>query len=112
MKKTPIPSHLSPDSAAWYRALMRDYQFEPHALRVIQVTAEAWDRKEVARGILAEQGLTVTDTNGAIKAHPCVAIERDARIAFLRGVRELNLPADEAPTECRPPMLQNRYKGR
>ena len=44
--------------------------------------------------------------------HPAVAIERDARIAFLRAVRELALADAGEPTEIRPPRPIGRYAGR
>lgn len=57
-----------------------------------------------ARQALANHGaLTFTDPNGNIKAHPCVAMERDARIAFARLVRELDLDAGAPAERSRPP---------
>ncbi|WP_292409994.1 P27 family phage terminase small subunit [Mesorhizobium sp.] len=56
--------------------------------------AEAHDRGEEAREILKADGIVITDRVGTKKAHPAVAIERDARVAFMRGVRELGLDID------------------
>lgn len=35
--------------------------------------------------------MTFTDRFGQIKAHPLLPVERDARAAFLAGLRSLNL---------------------
>lgn len=110
MKKTTVPAHLSADSAAWFQRLTRAYVFEAHQLRLLQVAAEAWDRKEAARLALAAEGIVTRDRFGSLKAHPAVAIERDSRTAFIRAVRELALGEDETP-ENRPPRLAG-YAGR
>lgn len=104
MRKVVVPGHLSPDSAGWFRTLMKTYAFEAHQVRLLQVACEAWDRKEQARLELASDGLTVVDGAGMKRAHPCVVIERDARVAFLRAVRELSLSDDDV-ADIRPPRL-------
>jgi len=66
---------------------------------------------EQARDDLAKHGrLTFTDDKGTIKAHPAVAIERDARIAFARLVRELDLDAG-SPADSRPPAIGSNRRG-
>jgi phage terminase small subunit len=90
----PPPDHLSEGTRLWWRALVADYKLDPHHLRVLQVAAEAWDRKEQARQALVEHGLSYTDDKGMIRARPEVQIERDARTAFLRALRELNLDVE------------------
>ena len=95
------PAHLSPDAAAWWNEAVRDYCFEPHHLRLLQCASEAWDRMQQARRALAAHGgLTFEDGSGGIKSHPAVSIEKDARIAFARLVRELNLD-QEGPANAR-----------
>jgi hypothetical protein len=61
----------------------------------LTASAEAWDRKEAARLALAEYGLSYTDSKFMVRARPEVAIERDARAAFMRGLQQLKL--DVAP---------------
>ena len=89
------PAHLSDDSAAWWREVVRDYALEPHHLKLLQAACEAWDRAQLARETVAEWGLTFMDPSNSMKANPAAAIERDARTLFARLVRELNL--DEEP---------------
>jgi P27 family predicted phage terminase small subunit len=107
------PAHLSAEAAHWWRAVTADYELADHHLRLLQAACEAWDVMQAARQALADHGgLTFTDAGGNIKAHPAVAMQRDARIAFARLVRELDLDAG-APAEApRPPALaSNRRRG-
>ncbi len=106
------PAHLSDDAASWWQSVVRDYELEPHHLRLLQSAAEAWDRMQAARAAIAEHGgLTFVDSSGNLKAHPCVAIERDARVAFARLVRELDLDAGAPAERSRPPALLSNRRG-
>jgi len=102
------PRHLSLAARKWWSGVMADYLIEDHMVPTVTAAAESWDRKEQARLILAKEGLTVECRDGR-KTHPCVAIERDARLAYLRAVRELCLSAED-PDENRVAGL--RYPGR
>lgn len=107
----PAPSHLSEDATAWWNAVLADYDLEPHHLRLLQSAAEAWDRQQQARKALADHGgLTFVDQNGAIRSHPCVAHERDARIAFARLLRELDLDAGPPSETRRPPAIHSNRR--
>ncbi|MDB5825741.1 MAG: hypothetical protein JWR21_4445 [Herminiimonas sp.] len=101
-EKFKVPSHLRPETQKWVRQILKDYDLESQHYRLLIKTSEAYDRSEQAREALLADGLTVTDRYGTPKAHPCVAIERDSRTAFFRGVRELALDGDSAP-DSRPP---------
>ncbi|MGZ2410748.1 P27 family predicted phage terminase small subunit [Sphingomonas sp. F9_3S_D5_B_2] len=105
------PAHLSADAAAWWRSVVQDYDLEPHHLHLLQAAAEAWDRMQQARRSLADHGsLTFTDSSGNLKAHPAEAIERNARTAFARLVRELDLDAGAPAERSRPPALQSNRR--
>ena len=67
---------------------------------------------ESARERIAAEGMTFETRYQELRPHPCVAIERDARVAYLRAVRELALADVSEPDEARPPRLQGRYQGR
>ncbi|MDW9545597.1 hypothetical protein GOA55_26005 [Sinorhizobium meliloti] len=98
-----VPAHLRSETRRWIRQILTDFDLESYHFRVLVKTAEAWDRSEQAREILASDGLTVKDRYGTPKAHPCVAIERDSRTAFIRGIRELALDGVDAPEAPRAP---------
>lgn len=90
------PSHLRPATKRWWSETVRDYDLEAHHLKLLQAAAEAWDRLGEARVLLRREGIVVEGRFGA-KAHPAVAIERDARTAFARLIRELDLDGEPAP---------------
>lgn len=98
------PEHLSPESAAWWRTVVRDFDLEPHALHLLQAACESWDRAQQARKEVAENGLTYRAANGDLKCNPSVPIERDARRLFTQILRELDLDGTPAP-DRRPPRL-------
>jgi P27 family predicted phage terminase small subunit len=95
------PDHLRPATKAWWARIVADFTFEAHQLHGLQATAEAWDIKERACEALADSGLTYTDDKGSVRARPEVNIERDARTAYMRGMRELNL-VSQSPVTQRP----------
>ena len=99
--KTPkAPAHLAEASRAWWRSVVRDYHLEPHHHRLLQAAAEAWDRLQEARELLARDGLVIGGREGGMRPHPAAAIERDSRLAFARLIRELDLDV-EAPASDR-----------
>ena len=81
----PAPDHLSPAMQAWWQAVVRDYELDPHHLRLLEAAADAWDRMVQAHEVLRAEGLTVTTKHGT-KKHPAADIERDSRLAFARLV--------------------------
>src|SRR5947209_18082856 len=97
------PEHLHPETRAWFEETIRDYELESHHVRLLSLACEAWDRGVTARQEIDRHGLTVEDRFGFPRARPEVAIERDARIAFARLCRELDLDAEPPPTSARPP---------
>ena len=99
------PPHLSRSSADWWNEVCRDYALELHHLRLLQCAAEAWDRLQQAREAIAKDGLTVPTADGGLKAHPCISIERDSRLAFARLLRELDLDTGTPAEAPRPPAL-------
>ena len=97
------PSHLSKAAKRWWREVFDAYQLESHQVKVLTLAAEAWDRCQQAREILADSGSTFLDRFGSPRARPEVSVERDSRLAFARLVRELNLTLE--PPDGRPPRL-------
>ena len=104
------PAHLSPSARQWWQTAVETYVFQEHHLRLLQLLCEAWDRAQSARAQLDAEGLTVPGREGGLRAHPCIAIERDSRLAVARLLRELDLDT-EPPVGDRiapPALFSNR----
>ncbi len=102
-RRGPVPpAHLSPEAKKWWREVVGAYDLEAHHLKLLQAACEAWDRMQEARLRIADEGAYCLDRWGVPKAHPAVAVERDAKTTFARLLRELALDV-EAPGESRPP---------
>lgn len=99
------PKHLPRETRAWWSSVVQDFELEPHHIRLLTLAAEAWDRCQQARAILAKHGLTYEDRFGQPTARPEVGIERDSRIAFARLLRELDLDVEPPRGGSRPPAL-------
>ena len=105
------PAHLSEAMKSWWRSVHADYALEPHHVHLLKLAAEALDRAEQAREIIAQEGITARTADGGSKAHPAIAIERDARTAAARLIRELDLDTEAPSTQRRPPALYSNRRG-
>lgn len=100
------PPHLTPRARRLWREIVDGFELEGHHLRILEVALTAMDRGAAARAVIDKEGAVFPDRFGQPKPRPEVAIERDAAITFMRGLRELGLDSaalDEAP---RPPALR------
>jgi P27 family predicted phage terminase small subunit len=98
------PSHLSRRAQGLWRRIVREFLLAPHQLELLRRACEASDRADEARKLIKRDGLTTTDRYGQVKPHPAVNIERDARLALARLLRDLALSPEE-PEEARPPRV-------
>jgi P27 family predicted phage terminase small subunit len=108
MKKTTIsaPKHLQQPTRDWFEAVVADYELDSHHIKLLSLAGEAWDRCQEAREQVAKEGMTYNDRFGAPRLHPAVNVERDARLAFARLIRELDLDVDPPSEGKRPPNLR------
>jgi phage terminase small subunit len=99
------PRHLATRQARrLWRSTVEGFTLEPHHLALLEEACVCVDRLVAARREIATRGLIVSDRYGAPKANPAVAIERDARIALARLLRELQLGDDaDLDSSIRPP---------
>jgi phage terminase small subunit len=90
----------------WWGEVVTAWVFDEAGVRLLTATCEAWDRMTEARKTLAKEGTVYRDRFDAPRKHPAVSIEENARVAFMRGLRELRL--DEPPQDSRPPRMGGR----
>ena len=93
MKKSPTRSRpLSAEARSLRKAIVAEYGVEdPAGLAVLHAGLEALDRMREAQRAIAQDGVTVRDRFGQLKAHPLLPVERDARAQFLGAIKQLNL---------------------
>jgi P27 family predicted phage terminase small subunit len=93
-KAPSAPAHLREETRAWWKEMVEKYAMGGHHLKLLLAACESWDLYCQAKAVLDSQGLTYTDRFRQPCARPEVAIMRDAKLAFVRILRELNLPGD------------------
>ena len=96
-----VPAHLSKPAQALYRAVLSRYILEEHHVAIFVKSLEAFDRAEAARAVIERDGVLTTSRLGEVKPHPAVSIERDARRAFLAGIKQLGLDVEPSPSHRR-----------
>lgn len=85
------PEHLGPSGLELWRSIQASYALDdPGGLALLQVAAEAADRVASVRRQLDDEGEVIL-IRGVPRAHPAAAIERDARAAMIRAIKELHL---------------------
>jgi len=92
--KVKVPEHLRPASKAWFRQVMRNYELEPHHIRLLTLACEAFERAEDAQKTLGKEGLIYLDRFGSPHPRPEVKIKEQAEIIFARLLRDLALDVE------------------
>ena len=88
------PGHLGDAGLELWQSIQRSYQIDdPGGLALLRVAAEAADRAASCRVQLDQQGEVIV-IKGVPRAHPAAAIERDARAALIRALKELRLDVE------------------
>src|SRR5438445_7129695 len=80
------PGYLTAEARRHWRKFVEGWTLDGAALLILSVGLEAFDRMRGAQAVIRRDGLIVEG-----RAHPAVQIERDARLAMLRALRQLNL---------------------
>jgi phage terminase small subunit len=95
------PKHLSSPSRRLWRETVEAYELERHHLELLERACRSLDTALEAEEIIRSAGLVVEGRYG-VRAHPAVAIARDARTQFARLLREIDLEG-VATTDARIP---------
>lgn len=91
------PRQLSTSSRRLFAEVISSYVLEPHHLAILTKALEALDRADQARSEIAAGPLMVQSRLGEPKAHPLLAVERDARAQFGSLMKQLGLDIDGPP---------------
>jgi P27 family predicted phage terminase small subunit len=87
---------LSAEASALWLEITAGWELGPDGEAILRQACEALDRLREAQRILREEGLVVQSARGALRAHPAVRIEVEARRALLAALAQLRLEgADE-----------------
>jgi P27 family predicted phage terminase small subunit len=97
------PRHLSRPAKAWWRTVTTEWDIAQDGLLVLQVALEAYDRLCQARQLVDGEGVVIVDPSGRRRAHPALAVEKEARLALLRAWRQLGLDVEPPGPVGRPP---------
>ena len=108
--KYPAPKHLRRSTKEWFASVVEQYELDEHHVKMLTRCAEAWDRGEEAREALAKHGLVFLDRFDSPRSRPEIAIERDARTGFFRGLRDLDLDCGTPSEPKRPPSLASNRR--
>jgi len=95
----PRPKTLSPEAGAFWDQFVAGWALDDAAGLILLVGLEAFDRMRGAQKIIKREGMTVKG-----RAHAATVIERDARLAMLKALRQLNLDIEPLRDKAgRPP---------
>lgn len=99
-----VPIHLSTEAKKIWKILTEEYGIEDAGgLAILKTGLEAYDRATGARLAINKDGLTISDRFGALKPHPLLACERDARAQWLAALKAMNLDIEPIKGIGRPP---------
>ncbi|MGZ5863275.1 MAG: P27 family phage terminase small subunit [Methyloceanibacter sp.] len=88
----PPPEHLGAPERELWRSVFRDFELASGAaIAVLAVGLEAHQRARECRERVAVEGMTTVGRDGQPRVHPLLAVERDARQAFLSAFRAMGL---------------------
>lgn len=98
-----LPSDLSPSAQTWGVRVLREFAVDDAAgLLLLGEALRAWDRAREAGEAIQRDGAIFKDRFEQLRAHPAVAIERDARASMLAAFRALHLDVEPPKANGRP----------
>jgi hypothetical protein len=86
-------AHLTPSARDWVLTTQDVFALEPHHEALVLAGGEALARAERARQQIELDGMMIASARG-LRAHPLLAIERDAALMFARIVKQLKFDGD------------------
>ncbi|MEE8586434.1 MAG: P27 family phage terminase small subunit [Acidobacteriota bacterium] len=105
------PQFLAKSTREWWLRVVEEYDLEEHHRGQLTLTLDAWDEWHRHKEFLEEHGETYNDRFGAPKKRPQWEMKRDAKTAYFRCLRDLDLDIDPQPDKegrRSPSILSNR----
>ena len=102
MENQEVPKHFSEEAASLWQAVLNDYILDASEKAILKVGIEAYDRCQECRKKIYEEGITITDPSGRVRAHPALQAEKQAASVYLQASRLLGLGEEEARPVGRP----------
>jgi P27 family predicted phage terminase small subunit len=87
----PPPEHLGKPEQKIWATVFGDFNMTQTAHAVLITALEAHQRARECREIIKREGMTITGRDKQAKVHPLLAVERDARQAWLSAIKTLGL---------------------
>jgi len=104
MIKTPTaPKHLSKDAKTLWRSILAEYDLQVSEQTILKTALENYDRMQLCRQQIANEGATILTPTGMQKPHPALQAEKNATSAYLQSMRLLNFNEEPPNPVGRPP---------
>lgn len=78
-----------------WNEIVEDNEIDAVAAKILLTLCDAMERRDEARKVIAERGLTTVDRFNVLKVNPALAIERDSTLIMHRAFRLLGF--DQEP---------------
>jgi len=86
------PDHLGECERQIWGHVLADFDLSTEtAIHVLTTALEAHQRAREARETISREGMQLPGRDGQAKVHPLLAVERDARAAWLASLKALGL---------------------
>lgn len=99
MKFPEPPLSLSQEARDIWRTIVSGWKIDAAGQLILASGLEAFDEMRLAQAILKKEGSGFQDRFGQPKAHPQTIVLRDARAAYLRTLKLLNLELQKESRE-------------
>jgi P27 family predicted phage terminase small subunit len=87
----PPPAHLGEIERRIWNDVIADWKGTRVSFAVLTSGLESHQLARECRETIAAEGLTIIGRDGQPKAHPLCSVERDARAAFQRAIKQLGI---------------------
>ena len=87
----PPPTHFAPEEKAIWNTVVSEYRGSLTSWSVLETGLQSHARARQAEGILAVEGLIVSNRDGQPVAHPMIKVAHDARRQFQTTFRILGI---------------------